>query len=592
MRPAYRILFVLTCAIPFTPAVQRTPLDPRCLPDSALDVRQTSSNILPEDYVGPGACIQCHRHKHELWSAHPHSRMNQLPGPESVVGDFAGHTLRLPAGNVTFTSEGGSYRMSVQRGGEHVRSYEVTRTVGSRFAQFYIGVQRDGPEPAGHAVYSEHMLPFAWWMSLGRWLPKPFFDADGPEELKDGIPLVEGIDHVRDIRPYNAVCMNCHNTFSYSYRIFDPMFAGFPDATVGAVVGPLSRQLSASVPVQPTAASFKSLNGRLDPDRHLVTLGISCESCHFGCREHAREGGSVHFLPTSPLVRVAPRNHDKAPSDSRQDAATINGICAQCHSGNTRLFANGAAHANSSEAYDFRRGSCSSQLRCVSCHEPHTAGPAPGGPDQPKHLALCSTCHEAFRDPMRAAAHTGHPASAGVTCLDCHMPRYTLGLEEVVRTHRIAVPVEQAMVTRASANACNLCHLDRSLRWTTEALEHRWGKKLELPTEGSVAADVDRPLGEVWLRGSEQALRLVAGQAYARSSAGKSNLPELLNALDDSEPINRVFAQKAVERLRGRKLQPDEYRLTAAPQERRLQIDQLLQRVSTTAAPALPSRAR
>jgi hypothetical protein len=343
--------------------------------------------------------------------------------------------------------------------------------------------------------------------------------------------------------------MNCHNTFSYAYRIFDPMFAGFPDATVAAVVGPLSARLSESVEVRPSAKSFAGINGRLDPDRHLVTLGISCESCHFGCREHAVDGGPVHFLPTSPYVRVTSKDPGRPLLDSRKDAATVNGICAQCHSGNVRFFPNCAAQGNSREALDFERGACASQLRCVSCHEPHTPSPPPGGPDRPEHLALGVRCPAASRAPPAAPAPAGHPAGAAVTCLDCHMPRYTLGLDDVVRTHRIAAPVEQSMVTAASANACNLCHLDRSLRWTVRGLEKGW---------------------------PEPALRLVAGQAYARSPLGRVKVAELLSALNDPEPINRVFALKAVERLRGRPLDAADYALTAPPAERARQVDRLL----------------
>jgi predicted CXXCH cytochrome family protein len=578
-------MFLLACAMPLVPRLRVPAPDPRCLPAAAADTAQTSSNVLPEDYVGPAACARCHRRKHELWSGHAHSRMNQLPGPASVLADFSGQLLQLPGARVAFTHEGGAYRMDVRRDGETLRRYEVTRTVGSRFMQFFIGVEREGPEPPGHPAYREHMLPFAWWVSLGRWLPKHYFDADGPEELAEGVPVVEGVDRVRDVRPYTAVCMNCHNTFAYAYRVFDPMFVGFPDARVAAVVGPLSERLSAQVPVRPTAESFRGLNARLDPDRHLVTLGISCESCHFGCREHAERGGPVHFLPTSPYVRVTPRDPDRPPADSRKDAATVNGICAQCHSGNVRFFPNCAAQGNSREALDFARGGCASRLRCVSCHEPHTAGPAPGGPDNPAHNSLCATCHEAYGDPARAAAHAGHPASAGVSCLDCHMPRYTLGLDEVVRTHRIAVPVEQSMVSAASANGCNLCHPDRSLRWTVDELRRGWGRQLSLPESGPAAAAVDRPLGEVWLESPAAALRLVAGQAYARLPSGKARLPELLRALNDPEPINRVFAQKAVERVRGRKLDAASYELTAPPAERARQIDQLLSALRPEPAP-------
>lgn len=585
MRPVYWKLFFLACAIPLAPRLRVPAPDPRCLPDEAADLRQTSSNVLPADYAGPAACARCHRRKHELWSAHPHSRMNQLPGPASVAGDFSGPPLRLPGAEVAFSCEGGVYRMAVSRGGEPVRRYEVTRTVGSRFMQFYIGVEREGPEPPGHPVYREHMLPFAYWISLGRWLPKAYFDADGAEELSGGVPLVEGVDHIRDVRPYSAVCMNCHNTFSYAYRIFDPMFVGFPDARVGAVVGPLSERLSTEVPVRPTAASFQGLNGRLDPDRHLVTLGISCESCHFGCREHAEQGGAVHFLPTSPYVRLTPRDPDRPLTDSRKDAATVNGICAQCHSGNVRFFPNCAAQGNSREALDFAKGACASKLRCVSCHEPHTAGPPSGGPDRPEHNALCATCHPAYADPARAAAHAGHPAAAGVTCLDCHMPRYTLGLDEVVRTHRIAVPVEQSMVSAASANGCNLCHPDRSLRWTVGEVQRLWGRHLSLPETGPAADAVDRPLGEVWLESPDAALRLVAGQAYARLPSGGAKLPDVLRALNDPEPINRVFALKAAGRIRGRKLDPADYELTAPPAERARQVGRLLADIPAAVAP-------
>jgi predicted CXXCH cytochrome family protein len=575
MRPAYWIVFLVTCVTPLAPRLLPAPPDPRCLPDSAVDLDQASSNVLPEDYVGPAACQPCHSRKYELWSRHPHSRMNQLPGKTSVLGDFNDAVLRLPQATVTFQYRDGVYGMQIERDGMPLRRYDVTRTVGSRFMQFYIGVQCEGPEPAGHPVYREHMLPFAWWVSLARWLPKHYFDADGAEELLRGVPVVEGVDRVADVRPYTEVCMNCHNTFAYAYRIFDPMFVGFPGATVAAAVGPLSERLSESVPVRPSAEALHALNSRLDPDRQLVTFGISCESCHFGCREHAQSGGAVHALPTSPLVRVSSHDPDHPLTDSRKDTAVVNGICAQCHSGNVRFFPNCAAQGNSREALDFARGACASQLRCVSCHEPHTAGSPPGSPDRPEQLALCTTCHESYRDQKAAMAHGRHPASAGVTCLDCHMPRYTLGLEEVVRTHRISLPVEQSMVSAASANACNLCHLDRSLRWTADELEKGWGQHVELPTTGHVATAVDQPMGRVWLTDKDAAMRLVAGQAYARSPLGTTNLDELLNALNDSEPINRVFALKAIERIRGEKLPPESYSLTGTPLQRAKESERL-----------------
>jgi hypothetical protein len=83
-------------------------------------------------------------------------------------------------------------------------------------------------------------------------------------------------------------------------------------------------------------------------------------------------------------------------------------------------------------------------------------------------------------------------------------------------------------------------------------------------------------MGEVWLEEQDQHLRLVAGQAYARSPLGKAKLRDLLRSLDDQEPINRVFALKAVERIGARKIGRDDYQLTAIPADRKQQIDRLL----------------
>jgi hypothetical protein len=576
MRKPFWIAFAFVFIVPAaTVAYKQWPRhDPRVLAESTIDFSDPYSNISPEDYVGPAACAQCHGHKFEQWSTHPHGKMNQLPTPASVRGDFSDEVLHLGSGSVRFAREGDRHVMTLDRGGAFLRRYEVTRTVGSRYMQFYIGRQTAGPEPAGHPLYSEHMLPFAYWITLGRWLPKPFFDPDGPERLRDGVPLVEGIDHIQDVRQYNQVCMNCHNTFAYSYRVFHPMFVGFPTATVSVALGPLSAALSAATPVRPLVDDFVKLNGRLDPDQHLLRLGISCESCHFGGREHAVNGKPIRFVPSSPFLKMTPKDEKRAPTDSRRNAATVNGICAQCHSGNTRMFPNGSAECNSREALDFTGGACASKLSCVKCHDPHVTGEPSGGPTRPEHVEVCVSCHRQYDGPEAALAHGRHAAATGVTCLDCHMPRQTLGLDALVRTHRITVPVHQTMVDKGSANACNQCHLDRPPRWTLTELERGWGRVLD-PTAVENAGLLDQPLGEVWLASKEQQLRLIATQSYAQSPWAQAKLPDLVRSLNDAEPINRVFALKAVERVLGRKLGREEYELTAPPAERERQIESL-----------------
>ena len=91
------------------------------------------SNILPDDYLGPEACIECHEEKHELWSNHSHSVMNQNPTEETVLGDFSNQRLEYAGGSTLFSTEGGDYFMTLERDGAVLRRYRVTRTVGSKF---------------------------------------------------------------------------------------------------------------------------------------------------------------------------------------------------------------------------------------------------------------------------------------------------------------------------------------------------------------------------------------------------------------------------------------------------------------------------
>jgi hypothetical protein len=159
--------------------------------------------------------------------------------------------------------------------------------------------------------------------------------------------------------------------------------------------------------------------------------------------------------------------------------------------------------------------------------------------DEARSIAACTRCHDQLAEPAAARRHagTGHDRAS---CLDCHMPRVVMGLDHFVRTHRISSPTDPRLYADGSPNACNLCHLDRTLRWTLNALRDGWDVAL------SPSGDLDEPAGAQWLASPRPALRILAAHAYARSPLARSALPELARGLTDRLPYVRAWTQLAI----------------------------------------------
>lgn len=533
------------------------------------------SNIYPTDYVGPNVCAECHEDNHrenfESWKGHAHRTMNQNPGDESVKGDFSGVALRYGPGHAVFHREGPRFLMSVYQGERLVRRHVVTRTVGSLYVQYYIGRQTEGPEPRDHRTYTtESKLPFAWSMALRRWLPEVYFDST----FEDEHVYLESRkrDYIYAKAPshnWNVSCLNCHNTYPYVARLWNQggpgveggkWRGGFPREAVDWR-GPVEHQGRLRI-----GSRIRALHGD-----ELVTVGISCESCHFGGREHALEGREIRFVPTAPELTVRQLGSDRPLESDRKDPRIVNSICSQCHNADLDKWPDGSEAVNSSEGLAMAAGACSGAIKCTDCHNPHEKGPGSGAPDRPGHVEACLGCHPRFEDAGELARHTRH--SASVNCLDCHMPRIVSGLDTVVRSHRISVPTDSRMLGSDAPNACNLCHLDRPLSWTLRELGKGW--RYVAPAERAGGESSEEPLGEAWLRSENSFLRAAAAEAFARSPSVEDRLPRLLRSLEDPKAFNRTLGLIAVERVLGRTVSPDEYDLLAPAEAREQQVRSL-----------------
>lgn len=489
------------------------------------DPAAAGSTIAKRDYIGPDACGECHAEQHAQWATSLHPVMNQLAQGDAVIGDFGGAVVRYAGGEVKLDRDAKGFTMTLVKGERTVR-YRVTRTIGKRSLQEYVGTE----EPGGT---EEVRLPFGWWPKRGGWYPQPYFD---PWLAEDDVDVYTPVRE-----PWAERCPWCHSTYAFEQRI--------ARASAHPVGHGFEQQL-----VAPPGTD------RLVIDQQ-VTVGISCESCHLGGRAHAA-GAPIHFVPQGAETRPGAAKPSTFASE-RASAAIVNTVCAQCHSGPSPRLADGTALRNSSEALDLAASPCTT-ARCTDCHDPHR-----GGFDERRAIAACTTCHPAFADPASARLHAGH--EAGTTCLDCHMPKIVMGIDRFVRTHRISSPTDPRVLATAGPNACNLCHLDRSIAWTVGELRREFEVRLD-PQGWKAYADLDMAVGEVWLTHVEPALRLIAAAAYARSPLGASMMPELLRGLSDPLAHVRSWTLLAIEELLHRRITDAEFDPRASAEQRARQI--------------------
>jgi len=495
-----------------------------------------ASTIFNADYIGPAACGECHADQHARWSQSLHATMNQQVGTSSprsggpasmstaVIGKPA--TVSYAGGTMTFDGQ----VMTLAKGDRSVR-YRVTRTIGTRGLQEYVGI----------ADREEVRLPFAWWPRRDGWYPQPYFDPWLEESAFDAYAEVTD--------PWAARCPWCHSTYPFAQRVA---------RSVRGVGHGLEQFFEVAAPP----------DDRLNVEEQ-ISIGISCESCHLGGRAHAA-GAAIHLVPIGAIAREgAPK--PTTFTQERADPAIVNRVCAQCHSGPSPRFPDGSSSRNSSEALDLATSACTA--RCVDCHDPHGPATRDSGRDEDgrldeRSINACTRCHAERATPE----HTGHRK---VGCLDCHMPKVVMGIDRHVRTHRIGSPTDRRMLAAAAPNACNLCHLDRPIEWTIAELRSRYSVRRD-----PRAWDYRESVGETWLVSTAPAIRLLAAAAYARSPLGKAALPELIALLDDPLAYVRVWAVFAIEDVLGRSLSLTEYDPRAPHTQRQRQIGTLRRVIS------------
>jgi hypothetical protein len=139
------------------------------------------------------------------------------------------------------------------------------------------------------------------------------------------------------------------------------------------------------------------------------------------------------------------------------------------------------------------------------------------------------------------------------------MPRVVYGIMSIHPTHEITVPDPRLTASQRVPNACNQCHVDRSVNWAIAESTRLWPERFA----GALPGDPQFNL-------PEGPRALFAGDALARAVAadalggGGPVLPDpnwaapwLIEALKDNYPIVRFFAAAGLAKGSSRFEKPD-----------------------------------
>jgi hypothetical protein len=512
-----------------------------------------------DGYVGSSTCRSCHPMHYATWHRSYHRTMTQVATPASVLGNFD-TTIDYEGASYVLERDGDEFwvEMKFPVEGQPGKTIDVRKpvvlTTGSHHMQVYWYATERQRELVA--------LPFAFLKDDRRWVPRvSIFLA--PPDVRWGMEL----------GAWNATCIKCHATHGR------PRIRGI---------------------------------GEVDSD--VAEFGIACEACHGPADEHVRANRDprrrygLHLGDEADDTVIQPRRLDARPSshvcgqchgvtlfrDGAQDAdfrehgfryrpgddleATrliVRPGAAPDDPELQRLrtvhptfrdedqfWSDGMVRVSGREFSGMSASPCyeGGKFACVSCHTMHKPTDDPRSIDEWADAQLplgmdgdeaCLQCHEKFR--AAPEKHSFHEAdSSGNRCTNCHMPYTTYGLLKAIRSHEVSSPSVQESLETGRPNACNQCHLDKTLGWTAEhlALQYETPSPELTEKQRTIAASV------LWtLEGDAGQRALMAwsfGWEAARETSGSTwMVPYVAQLMLDPYHAVRYIAGRSLGRIEG-----------------------------------------
>lgn len=522
----------------------------------------------PQEEPGPGytssdTCRSCHPGAYATWARSYHRTMTAPATPEFVHGQFEGQLLSH--GPIVFSvrQEGEKFIVSQRMQADPTVAMTPDRPLalvtGSHHMQVYWYETGQGRMLG--------QLPFAYLKTDQRWVPRGHLFLHPPSR---GVVFETG--------RWNMSCITCHTTQGqprptpdgqYDTRVSELGIAceachGPAAAHVARYQSPLARY--AAHLSSKTEAADDNTTDIVNPARldHKRASQI-CSQCHAIWQFDGPdlEAYSQHGPAYRPGDDPAETMWLFAPSRAAEDSRVRDVVDNHPKYTNGQFWSDGQARVSGREFTGMQDSGCYSrgEMSCLSCHSMHkepgdTRRDAAWADDQ---LAVdregdgaCLQCHDEYReDPT---AHTGHAdTSQGSRCYNCHMPYTSYGLLKAIRSHKVTSPSVDETLETGRLNACNACHIDRSLSWTAEHLLERHGVatrgEVSGPTASLSAGAVQALRGNAAQRAlTAWALGWSAARQAARAGdAGDRFMQPLLGLLmDDPYSAVRYIAERSL----------------------------------------------